>query len=460
MDRNGKKSRASKAVHSLPPVDIIIKIAFCIPDTADLFAFLEALRPYNLLGPLDHLYQLGMRLERSFYLWPCLRLPPSLHEWSQSYEAIAKYYSKVIIYDFKWLKHHLNPTVKIEWVVKSFPAPWEIPKDTWELRITQAVHFGFLMDDFSYSKLVLSRLKHLESLIFYDDHNQESPNGSGQYEDNDSLWDSVFQFAAESHQLTQLQVARHSHTMTEATLINLTEWFRSQPVRLFDCKGGTWHQVDNDIKQTFYKAMFNCPTLDKLTLANCNLDDVDVSKLTFSIRSLELEECNFRSAFISSMASRLEGSRITHLELDIPRHNVSVDSMECLLQVIPRTKIKHLALINLPFASKELCKLALLFENCTVETLSLHTLYFTASFAQSLATAIQNNRTIRELEMMRSGLGIPNLRLLIQSICHSSRLVKRKRLRLTTSCAMWESDVKLLDDFAKECGGEFKYNMC
>ncbi|CAK4700515.1 unnamed protein product, partial [Aphanomyces euteiches] len=152
MDRNGKKSRASKAVRSLPPVDIIIKIAFCIPDTADLFAFLEALRPYNLLGPLEHLYQLGMRLERSFYLWPCLRLPPSLHDWSQPYEAIAKYYSKVIIYDFKhatWLKHHLNPTVKIEWVVKSFPAPWEIPKDTWELRITQAVHFGFLMDDFS-----------------------------------------------------------------------------------------------------------------------------------------------------------------------------------------------------------------------------------------------------------------------------------------------------------------------
>ncbi|KAG9397774.1 hypothetical protein AC1031_016624 [Aphanomyces cochlioides] len=272
MDRNAKKPRASKAIRSLLPVDVIIKIAFCIPVAADLFAFLEALRPYNLLGPLEHLYQLGMRLDRSFYLWPCLRLPPSLDEWSVSYEAIAKYYSKVIIYDFKhatWLKYHLNPTVKIEWVVKNFPAAWEIPEDIWELRIIQAVRFGFLIDDFSYGKDVLSRLKHLESLIFCDDHDQESPIRRGQYEDNDSsMWDSVFQFAAESHQLTQLQVARHSHTMTETTLVNLTEWFRSQPVRLFDCKGGTWHQVDNDIKQNFYKAMFNCPTLDELTLAN------------------------------------------------------------------------------------------------------------------------------------------------------------------------------------------------
>ncbi|CAK4090726.1 unnamed protein product, partial [Aphanomyces euteiches] len=65
MGRNTmmKKLKVSAPAFSLLPVDVIVNIAFSIPIAADLFAFLEALRPYNLLGPLEHLYQLGKQLD-------------------------------------------------------------------------------------------------------------------------------------------------------------------------------------------------------------------------------------------------------------------------------------------------------------------------------------------------------------------------------------------------------------
>ncbi|CAK4287760.1 unnamed protein product, partial [Aphanomyces euteiches] len=48
-----------------------MNIAFAIPDAADLFAFLEVLRPYDNLGPLEQLYQLGLTASHAD-LWPTL----------------------------------------------------------------------------------------------------------------------------------------------------------------------------------------------------------------------------------------------------------------------------------------------------------------------------------------------------------------------------------------------------
>ncbi|KAG9402890.1 hypothetical protein AC1031_006436 [Aphanomyces cochlioides] len=173
-----KKPKVSAPVCSLLPVDVIVKIAFSIPVAADLFAFLVALRPYNLQGPLEHLYQLGLKLDRSFYLWPCLLLPPSLEEWSTSYEAIAKYYSKVVIEylgQATWLKKHLNPQTKIEWDVDEFPTSVsEIADEAWDLRITR-VHHGFNYNPISSGKEILSRLQHLTSLTVYDKYTNAKP---------------------------------------------------------------------------------------------------------------------------------------------------------------------------------------------------------------------------------------------------------------------------------------------
>ncbi|CAK4620335.1 unnamed protein product, partial [Aphanomyces euteiches] len=105
-----KKPKASTPECSLLPLDIFIKIAFYLPGAADLFAFREALRPYSLLGPLEHLYKLSSLRDLWRYLWPRLVIPRAFNSWSTSYEAIAN-----------GVAQEAFRSTKIEWVVNQFP---------------------------------------------------------------------------------------------------------------------------------------------------------------------------------------------------------------------------------------------------------------------------------------------------------------------------------------------------
>ncbi|KAH9142698.1 hypothetical protein AeRB84_013247 [Aphanomyces euteiches] len=451
-----KKLKVSAPAFSLLPVDVIINIAFSIPVAADLFAFLEALRPYNLLGPLEHLYQLGMQLDRSFYLWPCLRIPSLVDELSISYEAIAKYYSNVVIQDLgqaTWLKKHLGPQTKIEWIVNHFPTSTkEIVDDVWDLHITRVSH-GFKCNSLSSGKEILSRLKHLTTLKVYDEHPFSMP--AEALDDYHQAWDDIFQFVEESHQLTELQASPDSHAMSSSNLVNLIAWFRRQPVRVLKCMTSTCGRIDKSLKQPFYEAIFNCPTLDKLILTTCDFEGLDFSRFRFSMRSLQVGYCRGGSDYIDSLASRLENSNLTHLDI-YASHDVSIDSVKSLVRDLPYTPIKHLALKGLPFNSTDLSKLAQLCKNCPVESLSLHAIRSSFSFVKSLATAIQN-KTIHDLEVLFPVITVEEMRLLIQSVCHPSRRLKRKQPKLTIPGNNMEKPlIKSLMDFAADCGGEFK----
>ncbi|KAG9397875.1 hypothetical protein AC1031_016530 [Aphanomyces cochlioides] len=478
-----KKPKASTPVRSLLPLDVFIKIAFYLPGAADLFAFLEALRPYNLLGPLEHLslnfgfcrrpnkcrclssrptlqslqrpcfhvfhvthlYKLGSRRDHWIYLWPRLVIPRSFNSWSTSYEAIAKYYSTVAIQDLgqaAWLKKHLDPQTKIEWVVEKFPnSVSEIADEVWDLRIAR-VRFGFKHNSVSSGKEILSRLKHLTSLKVHVKHAFSTPEILNE---NHRIWDDIFKFVAQSDQLTEFEFFRETHAMTASSLVQLIEWFRRQPVRVFECKAGTWDQINKSLNQSFYEAIFNCPTLDKLVLSNCDFHGLDFSRLKFSKRSLQLGYCSIGSEFIISLASRLEISKITQFKLCVCR-DISIDSIVYL----------YLTLTDISFNIENLIKLAQLVENCALETLSLHTILSSRSFVESLVTAIQSNQTIHDLELSLPGITVEEMRLLIQSVCHPRRRVKRKRLRLRIPKDDEEEHlVKSLKDFAVEYGGEF-----
>ncbi|KAG9397772.1 hypothetical protein AC1031_016622 [Aphanomyces cochlioides] len=375
-----KKPKASTPVRSLLPLDVFIKIAFYLPGAADLFAFLEALRPYNLLGPLEHL------------------------------SPIAKYYSTVAIQDLgqaAWLKKHLDPQTKIEWVVEKFPnSVSEIADEVWDLRIAR-VRFGFKHNSVSSGKEILSRLKHLTSLKVHVKHAFSTPEILNE---NHRIWDDIFKFVAQSDQLTEFEFFRETHAMTASSLVQLIEWFRRQPVRVFECKAGTWDQINKSLNQSFYEAIFNCPTLDKLVLSNCDFHGLDFSRLKFSKRSLQLGYCSIGSEFIISLASRLEISKITQFKLCVCR-DISIDSIVYLVRILPSTSIKYLTLTDISFNIENLIKLAQLVENCALETLSLHTILSSRSFVESLVTAIQSNQTIHDLELSLPGITVEEMRL-------------------------------------------------
>ncbi|KAG9397838.1 hypothetical protein AC1031_016548 [Aphanomyces cochlioides] len=232
-----------------------------------------------------------------------------------------------------------------------------------------------------------------------------------------------FAYLAASEQITDLFLEFDQYQLTDFDLMHLTEWFRQQPVKSFECSSGDWIDADYNVKQAFYQAMFSCPTLETLEISTCDLDDIDWTQLDFSMKTLVLDQC---------------GSSITALVLSDYAFD-DIYAMECLLQVQPHTRIKQLGLNGINMDGQRWSMMALLFE-----------------LSQILASAIQNNQTIEELELEYSDIALPDVEILIQSMTNPSRHVKTKRLKWITrqGCISEPANLQAL---AVEGGGQFVY---
>ncbi|KAH9141815.1 hypothetical protein AeRB84_014053 [Aphanomyces euteiches] len=449
-----KKRRREVAVEShfskMPaiatlPVDVLLKIAFTIPDAEDLFAFLEALRVDIDLGPLEYLHQLGQTHEHTD-LWPTLFLDSLLlDELSTSpCQAVVKYYPSVIVEDgwenIEWLKAHVNPMATVEWYVNGFPQTVKNVDDWAKLQITKASITIDSETTASTWKDVVPRLQHLTSLYVGDDFGQ---------------LDGIHALLPTSHQLTNFEI--FATKMENADLMYLNQWFRSHPVQVFESWFTEWRELDYNLRQALCEAMFNCPTLERLRLTDCYLDDMDFTKFNFSMKSLLLDELDSESNVLIALASRLEGSKLTHLEISDYVDDNNTKGMECLLRALPQSSIKSLTFSGLHIKGAAWCKVARLFKNCGLETLTLGSDEISSDFAQSLATAIQKNRTISGLHLSKCQIAISDLQRSIQSIGYSTRRVKNRQIKWTSpiSETVSETTIKALEEYATKCGCDF-----
>ncbi|KAG9397802.1 hypothetical protein AC1031_016596 [Aphanomyces cochlioides] len=325
----------------------------------------------------------------AFDLWPALRLTPSILDspYRSSYGGIAKYCGKIIVEDLweelAWLKKYLNPTSMIEWEVNTVPS--QITDEWFDLRISRlSVRLGI--------EMLLCWKKVLPQLTLLLTLDVVVVGKAIGLED-------VFEFVTRSLRITDLKVVAPEYNTKANDLLNLTQWFRRQPVQKFECVLTDWYEIDTVVRQEFYRAMINCPTLDRLNLSNCYLDDMDFAPLNFTMKSLELVYCLVSPTKVESLANRLAGSNVTSLELS-GYEDENTHGLECLVQVLPRTSIKHLKLTALDIEDNpRWCSLAQHFGNCTLNTLTIQSKQIPSAFAQSLAVAIQNNQTICELNL-------------------------------------------------------------
>ncbi|KAH9185724.1 hypothetical protein AeNC1_012300 [Aphanomyces euteiches] len=436
-----KKPRGNAPACLMLPVDVVMKIAFAIPDADDFFAFLEVLiSPLNNLGPLEPLHQLGKSVDHED-LWPTLCLGSSTPDTSSrsSFEAITKLYLHVAVddtCDAQWLLGHLNSMATVEWTINRLSAINELPDGWFDLPITRLiVNCGY--DTTTGWKDLLERLSHLTSLAVH----------------NGGDVDVIFEFLATSNQIREFQIANEFMDMTESNQINLTKWLLNQPVRVFECSSGDWYNRDDAI----YRAMFNCSTLDRLMLSSWDLSNVDFTHLMFEMQTLELHNSFWDSNLLKSLASRLEGSKVIHLQLHGNLDDTNFAGIESLLRVLPQTRIKSLELTSLSLSDANWCKFAHRIEKCTLDKLLLRVLNWSSTVAGNLANAIRNNQTICEFDLDSSNLSIHDLRLLIESMAHSNRSVRRKRGKIISSVwrLMTGSTAKSLKEFAANCGCTF-----
>ncbi|KAH9116094.1 hypothetical protein LEN26_012936 [Aphanomyces euteiches] len=421
---------ATKPAWATLPEDILVKIALCITDEVDVFVFFEVLRPHVDLDPVSlvSLVQLDLKVIYSSP-WPTFTLDSTISETMSilSIEAIIKYYSHVVVkdtrYSVDWLNTHLNPTTTIEWSTMEFQNVVKTWEEWSSLRITK-LNLHIDMDSPSTWKEVLPRLCRLTSL-FVDDR-------AGNLED-------IYAFVAKSKHIIDFKIVAISGFQignSELLHVHLLEWFRRQPVQRFDAWFTDWRLLDYNLRQALCEAMFNCPMFERLCLADCYLDDMDFTKFTFSIKTLELNEWCLHSNFLASLASRLEGSKVTCLELNdyVDDNNDDIEGIEMLFRCLPRTSIKSLSIYGLYFTAGILRRLSPQIGNCGLESLTIDSDFIPS--VEHLGPAIQNNHTLCELRLLKCRISIPNMQRLMESFSHPNRLVKFKRIKWTV--AKWQ----------------------
>ncbi|KAH9155501.1 hypothetical protein AeRB84_002523 [Aphanomyces euteiches] len=302
-----------------------------------------------------------------------------------SCEHVAKYYLNVIVqdpqFDVEWLTQYLNPTATVEWAADTFPVTTENMTRWTSLQLTRLVVNPRAETPNTWREL-LPQLHHLTHLCVDDDTGDLAE---------------IYEMVANSEQITAFEIYSLKYTLGNADLLHLIEWFRRQPVQVFEWRSTDWISLDDDLRQELCEAMFNCPTLDRLWLSNVYLQDIDFTNLAFSMKTLSIDEWKtLTSDFLLDLGSSLEGSKLTHLELsgDI---DGEFEGIECLLRALSLSSIKWFSFTQLGDYDKSWTRSAPLLENCGLDCLSLTYEDFKSAIPPHLLNALQNNQTICEL---------------------------------------------------------------
>ncbi|KAF0731354.1 hypothetical protein Ae201684P_007205 [Aphanomyces euteiches] len=431
---------------SVLPLDVVMKIAFYIPDAPDLFAYLEGLRTLRSLGDLEHLYQLGLS-QRHSDLWPRLLINSSILESTlrSSYEAIAKYYVNIVVKDVNdvvWVKKHVHFMTDIEWIMTILPVTTDIANNWTDMRITR-LSVGSECEAPGGWNDIFRRLPCLTSLSLL------------HVEGNvDTLLDVV----TKSTQLTELKFFPEEFEIKATDLLCLTEWFRSQRPQVFETGFHEWDHVDETLVQDFCEAVFNCSSLKSLCLTDMYLRDVDFSHFMMKMESLQLNCCCINSDVVKSLASRLPDSKLVHLEL-MDSWNQATVYLEDVIQALPHSSIKTLKLLGLSLGCVNSTTFFQPIQNCHLDTLIIES-SFPSTLAESLATVIQNNHTICELDLANSLISMSDLRRLVQSVTSTDRRVKTRRIKWKKyrTSSIPASDLTELEEIKIE--GAFESLLC
>ncbi|KAG9409504.1 hypothetical protein AC1031_019767 [Aphanomyces cochlioides] len=400
------------------PVEAVLNIACYIASPTDLFAFLEALRPHNLLGPLEHLWQLGLTFDHS-ELWPELTIsssdPP---EYTASVKEIIKYYPLIYIidmHDLEWISNYVSSTTLQEWYFTTALPTDEFWSSWSQFRISRVyITTNTRIGDRAHSvpegfQSALPNLHYLQSL---------EVRGAIQ-----SI-DAILAFAATSSYLIDLKFADAWSTITTVVtprmLRDLLQWFRRQRVQAFGFSNWAWNVNDVALKNSFYDAIFNWSTLDKLVCTSVDLSDVDFSNKALNLSSLSLGWCELHSDQVFAIANQLVGSKMTHFSLS-GYYDANVDGVAHLFEKLPETSIQAFELSACRFEMSTWGRLATLLSKFRVQNLIMKSQALPDGAAQLIAQAIRDNNTIRELDVTNCNFDVQGIASLIESGTHPER---------------------------------------
>ncbi|KAH9129475.1 hypothetical protein AeMF1_000485 [Aphanomyces euteiches] len=430
MDHTMPSTKQSELEKVSLPAELIHRIVFYIEDANDLFCLLETLRPSYHLGLFEHLWQLSLAKNRS-ELWPKLaitRKDASLADESLALlEAFAKNYTQVqiayanlpILNDIAWIAKYVDPMATQEWQINAC-ASEEYLNQLVQLRIVSLQPSRFFTNGAIMN--ILPRLQYLTRLVIVV---------------SDVWMDEILDFAANSRQLVELILSAPLNTftriaMTNTSLTDATKWLYRQPVREFQFDHWDLRAADQDVRQKFCEAVFNCPSLSKLTCKDSLFDLIDPSKFLFTMPSLTIFNCFSHEGDSFDLSSQLIGSGVINLAYG--SHGFDSDrALVRIFEILPQSLIKQLELTQLRL--KEECweKVMGPIRHCSLDSLILRNFDISTHQLNSLAQAIRSNNSIVDLAIEyinTTHFNAEDAMLLIECVTDPSRAVKLRSIKI------------------------------
>ncbi|KAH9144138.1 hypothetical protein AeRB84_011911 [Aphanomyces euteiches] len=374
------------------PLDIIVKVAFFIPDWSTVLEFLRALRPANVLGPLEHLWQLRCCLGWNDYdLWPQLNLI-RMDDASQPHvEGIARFYPKVIasyITDVAWCDRFLNRNASIYWARSAglvMGPKLLLPWTPFRIISIDLVNF-----DPQQLEETLSYLKHLEILKYHGCSPTTAP--------------AIFSFVASSLSLQELLLGtmggrNPDHcTMTTNMTADLVKWLESQPIRRLEMENFTWQ--DPKLRHQAMTMALASPTLEEFKM-----------KEVYEPLLIHEAEYNLKvSALSLTFCDPLQdGDQFLDYE--------GLKSYLALFAPLLQTKLKRLNVVALfTFGFNNLWSiLAPMIAQSHLQKMDLVSQKFTKSEAVDIANIIRHHQTLQELVVVSDNLPITGAKSLLSA---------------------------------------------
>ncbi|KAG9411858.1 hypothetical protein AC1031_017491 [Aphanomyces cochlioides] len=416
------------------PAEVVLRTAFFIEDPSDVFAFLDALRPLNVLGPLEHLWQLGL-IKKHSEIWPALTLmleDDAVQVTSRrSFRRFAKYYSVVRVDHLKssefnphaqWhLSLHDTKSLALwhEWIGRRRITQLDMSKPS------RAANQDNLSD-------MLPRLTDLTALKLH------------------VVMASLLSIAVQSEYLVQLELEydeainrREDRIEISSSMAsNVMQWLETHRVQVL--KVSRWHVDDRALKQELYRSIFTCPTLDTLVCDEVSLTDVDFSHFTLSMRSLTLRACSLSAQQVEALAGRLVGSPVVHLAVERLYAN-TLPALTELFRLLRLTSIEVLDISTCYFYSWQLLTPHLRLS--PLRTLIARNVDLSVDAAQVIASAIQANETIDAVDVSDNNIRFDGVRALIEAATHPYRPVRMKWLQCF-NCGIDKTELKELQELA------------
>ncbi|KAF0692782.1 Aste57867_16167 [Aphanomyces stellatus] len=437
----------------LLPSDVLIKIASWVQDHATFFSFLAVL---DHRGPLTTLWHLSQTYNPAD-LWPKLRLSRYLLQSASrnQVEAVVKHASVVevcCVEDIFGLCRLLRPSTTVQWHGIHLPisdadtAPDDDVLVKWS--------------EFPFTRLYLS-LSKPESPFF-----NVLPRCQSLIRLELSGYldvAAIFDFAASASNLLELEMTCWRHPIvTTSMLQHSIQWLKANPVRRFRFSSWTFDAaVDEVVRDAFYIALFQCPSLQELTLATCTLPNLELAfelPLPTKLRKLKFASCTLAPLTLVRLGTAVRDSSVTALHLDDIYRSANSTSeayeaaFERLAESVVRSNVVTLALQGCRLGLSNWSRLGpLLQETKSVKSLSLSRNGIgDEQCAKWLAQAIQANATIRKLNLDDNYIRTNGAGMLIN--CNLHRCVPLEELVLSRNNIHSKEDKAHLNSMARKLG--------